>query len=260
MRRMVDRVRERWARGQVALNAWLTLEGARAAETVAGAGFDAVTVDLQHGAVTFDALGGVVAAIEPTGAVPFARLPWNDPGAAMRALDLGVRGVIAPIVNSAEEADALARACRYPPRGLRSYGAVRAVFGAGREQTERANEEVFVFAQIETAEGLAAVGEICAVDGLDGLYVGPADLSLSLDLASFADLEDPRLLEALDSILEAARAHGVVPGIHAPSGDAALAMARRGFTFVGAAGDADALSNALGASVERLRAELERPA
>jgi 4-hydroxy-2-oxoheptanedioate aldolase len=260
MRRMPDRLRERWEQGQVALNAWLTFEGAAAAEAVAGAGFDAVTVDLQHGSVTPDALGAVVAAIEPTGAVPFARLSWNDPAAAMRALDLGVRGVIAPMVNSAEEASALARACRYPPRGIRSYGTVRAPFGAGREQTERANDAVLVFAQIETAEGLAAVGEICAVDGLDGLYVGPADLGLSLGLASFADFEDPRLLEALDAILEAARSHGVVPGIHAPSADAALSMARRGFTFVGSAGDADALSSALAASTERIRAELGRPA
>ncbi len=255
---MPDRLRERWERGRVALNAWLTLEGPLAAETVARAGFDAVTVDLQHGAVTFDALAPVVAAIEPTGAVPFARLPWNDPPGAMRALDLGVRGVIAPMVNSAEEADALVRACRYPPRGIRSYGTVRSEFGAGHEQTERANDAVLVFAQIETAEGFAAVAEICAVDGFDGVYVGPADLSLSLGLASFADLEDPRLLEALDAILEAARAHQVVPGIHAPSEDAALAMARRGFTFVGSAGDAAALS-ALAGSTERIRAELDPP-
>ena len=256
---MPDRVRERWERGQVALNAWLTFEGSLAAEAVAGAGFDAVTVDLQHGAVTFDALGTVVAAIEPTGAVPFARLPWNDPAAAMRALDLGVRGVIAPMMNSAEEADALVRACRYPPRGIRSYGVVRSAFGTGREQTERANDEVLVFAQIETVEGLAAAAGICAVDGLDGLYVGPADLSLSLGLSSFADFGDPKLLEALDAILGVARQHGVVPGIHAPSEEAALAMAHRGFTFVGSASDANALSTALAGSSERIREGLERP-
>ena len=255
---MADRVRACWERGQVALNAWLTLEGPLAAETAARAGFDAVTVDLQHGAVTFDALGAVVAAIEPTGAVPFARLPSNDPEAAMRALDLGVRGVIAPMVNSADEASALARACRYPPRGERSYGPVRSAYGGGREQTESANESILVFAQIETAQGLAATADICAVDGLDGVYVGPADLSLSLGLPSFADLNDPLLLEALDAILEATRIHGIVAGIHAPSAVAAVAMARRGFTFVGSAGDADTLSSALSASIERVHAEIER--
>lgn len=259
MRHMRDRVRERWEHGEVALNAWLTLEGASVADAVARAGFDAVTVDLQHGAATPDALGAVVAAIEPTGAVPFVRLPWNDPVAAMRALDLGVRGVIAPMINSAEEATTLARACRYPPRGIRSYGAVRSAFGIGRDQTERANGSTLVFAQIETVEGLVAVSQICAVDGLDGVYVGPADLSLSLGLASFADLEDAKLLEALDRILEATRTHEVVAGIHAPSVGAAVAMARRGFTFVGSAGDADALSSALTASTNQVRAELARP-
>ena len=259
MLRMRDRVRERWEHGQVALNAWLTLEGASSAEVVARAGFDAVTVDLQHGAATPDTLATLVAAIEPTGAVPFARLPWNDPASAMRALDLGVRGVIAPMVSSADEARVLARACRYPPRGDRSYGPVRSAFGRGREQTERANESILVFAQIETAEGLAAAADICAVDGLDGVYVGPADLSLSLGHPSFADLDDPPLLEALDEILEATRIHGVVAGIHAPSAAAAVAMARRGFTFVGSAGDGDTLSSALSASIELVRAQLERP-
>jgi 4-hydroxy-2-oxoheptanedioate aldolase len=163
------------------------------------------------------------------------------------------------MINSAEEATALARACRYPPRGIRSYGAVRSAFGSGRDQTERANGSTLVFAQIETAEGLGAVSQICAVDGLDGVYVGPADLSLALGLASFADLEDPKLLEALDRVLEAARTREIVAGIHAPSVGAAVAMARRGFTFVGSAGDADALSSALTASTDQVRAELARP-
>jgi 4-hydroxy-2-oxoheptanedioate aldolase len=255
MRRMPDRVRERWGRGEVALNAWLSLEGASSAEVVARAGFDAVTVDLQHGAVTPYSLGAVVAAIEPA-AVPFVRLPSNDAAPAMRALDVGARGVIGPMRSSAEEANDLARACRYPPRGIRSYGPMRSAFGSGREQTERSNEAVLVFAQIETGEGLAAVRDICAVDGIDGVYVGPADLSLSLGLSSFADFEDAELLEALDAILEATRDLGVVPGIHAPSAASAVAMARRGFTFVGSAGDADALSSALASSTERVRAEL----
>jgi 4-hydroxy-2-oxoheptanedioate aldolase len=257
MRRMPDRLRERWERHEVALNAWVSLEGPSSAEVVARAGFDAVTVDLQHGAVTPHTLAAVIAAIEPA-AVPFVRLSWSDPAAAMRALDLGARGVIGPMVNSAAEANDLARACRYPPRGDRSYGPVRSAFGVGREQIDAANDAVLVFAQIETAQGLAAVRDICAVDGIDGVYVGPADLSLSLGLGSFADLEDPALVEALDTICDAAREHGVVPGIHAPSAASSAAMARRGFTFIGAAWDADALASALAASAERLRAELDR--
>jgi 4-hydroxy-2-oxoheptanedioate aldolase len=236
---VTDRLRERWSSGEVALNAWLSLDDPVSAATIAAAGFDAAVVDLQHGSASLDSLATIIAAIEPTGAVPFTRIRWNDPGIVMRCLDLGARGVICPMVNTASEAEAFARACRYPPLGTRSYGPIRGAFGAGREQAERANEAVLAFAQIETVEGLANVEAIAATPGLDGLYVGPADLSLTLGLDTFEDLADPQLLEALHRILRAAEAAGIVPGIHTPSVEGTVAMARRGFRFVGAATDAD---------------------
>jgi 4-hydroxy-2-oxoheptanedioate aldolase len=251
-----DQVRARWAAGEVALNAWLSLEGASSASVVSAAGFDAATVDLQHGAASLESLAALVAAIESSGAVPFARVPWNDPAILMRVLDLGVRGVICPMVESADEATAFVRACRYPPAGARSYGPVRSAFGAGRQHTEAANRAVLLFAQIETAAGLSGVEEICGTPGLDGVYVGPADLSLTLGLETFADLRDAHLLEALDRIVAAAAAVGIVPGIHAPSDAGAVEMARRGFRFVGCAGDADLLRTAAGAVVGRIRDDL----
>jgi 4-hydroxy-2-oxoheptanedioate aldolase len=235
---MTDRVRGRWAGGEAALNAWLASDAPAAAGAIAAAGFDAVTVDQQHGTVGTDDLGPLAAAISAAGAVPFARVRWNDPGLLMRALDLGARGVICPMVDSREQAEALVRACHYPPLGARSYGPVHGAFGSGREHVEAANAAVLVFAQIETAEGLANVAEIAMTPGLDGLYVGPADLSLTLGLDTFADLVDPRLLEALDAVLGAARSSGIVPGIHAPGAERASAMIARGFRFVGAADQA----------------------
>ena len=253
MRHVTDRVRERWADGETALNAWLTFEGAASAAVVAEAGFDAVTLDLQHGTAGLEDVGAIAAAIERAGAVPFVRLRWNDPGLVMRALDLGARGVICPMVDSREQAEAFVRACRYPPLGSRSYGPIHGASGAGREQTERANEEVLAFAQIETVEGLAAVAEIAATPGLDGLYVGPADLSLTMSLESFADLADPAMLHALDAVVAAAQAAGIVPGIHAPGAERASAMIERGFRFVGAAGDADLLAAATAEALEHVR-------
>jgi len=244
MRYMTDRVRERWARGEAALNAWLTFEGAASAAIVAEAGFDAITLDLQHGAAHLESVGAVAAAIETAGAVPFVRLRWNDPGLVMRALDLGARGVICPMIDSREQAEAFVQVCRYPPLGSRSYGPIHGAFGSGREHTERANADVLTFAQIETAEGLEAVAEIAATPGLDGLYIGPADLSLTLGLGRFADLTDAAMLAALDAVVAAAAAAGIVPGIHAPGLERASAMIRRGFRFVGSAGDADLLSSA----------------
>lgn len=250
-----DRVRERWERGDAALGAWLTLEGPVSAEAVAAADFDWVSVDLQHGAATLETLAPILAAVEPTGVTPFVRAPWTDSAAIMRALDLGARGVICPMVNTGAEADALVRACRYPPLGWRSYGPVRAAFGAGPEQTERANEAVLVFAMIETAKGFANLTEIAATPGLDGLYVGPADLSLGLGLGSFADLTAPDLLEALDRVLETAGRSGIVAGVHAPHAERALEMQARGFRFVGVASDADLLRAAAASTLARVRGE-----
>jgi 4-hydroxy-2-oxoheptanedioate aldolase len=253
MRSVTDRVRERWAAGEVALNAWLASDDPGSAANLARAGFDAVTLDLQHGSAGTEAVAEVAAAIEGVGAVPFVRLRWNDPGLIMRALDLGARGVICPMVDSREQAEAFVRACRYPPTGARSYGPVHGAFGAGREHTEAANAAVLALAQIETAEGLAAVAEIAATPGLDGLYVGPADLSLAMDLETFADLSDPAMLEALDAVVAAARGAGVVPGVHAPGLERARAMIERGFGFVGAAGDDDLPSGTAADTLGRLR-------
>lgn len=259
MRPMSDPVRHRWTAGEVALNAWSTFGGASAASVLAAAGFDAVTVDLQHGEHTFERLGEVTDAIERAGAVPFVRLGWNDPAGIMRSLDLGARGVICPMVDTAEDAAAFVRFCRYPPLGARSYGPIRSAFGTGREQADAANAAVFAFAQIETAEGWANVEAICATPGLDGVYIGPADLSLTLGFESFADLGSADMLDALDRTAAAASARGVVPGIHAPSIERSVEMARRGFRFVGAAGDTELLGRGAAESIERTRAEARTP-
>ena len=203
-------------------------------------------VDLQHGHATLESLPHLLAAIEPTQAMPFVRAAWNHPADLMRALDLGARGVICPMVGSRAEAEAFVAACRYPPEGIRSYGPIHAAFGRGREQTTAANDAILLFAMIETADGFANLEEIASTPGLDGLFVGPADLSLGLGLDTFADLTDPALLTALDAIVAAADGHGLVPAIHAPSPPSAAAMADRGFRFVSSAVDEDLLRSAAG--------------
>jgi len=246
-----DSVRARWAAGETAFAAWLVLESPAAAAAVASTGFDAVVVDLQHGHATLDDLPQLLAAIEGSAALPFVRAAWNHPADLMRALDLGTRGVICPMVGSRAEAEAFVAACRYPPAGTRSYGPIHAAFGRGRDQTAAAEEAILLFAMIETADGLSHLDEIAATPGLDGLFVGPADLSLGMGLDTFADFTDPALLEALDSVIAAADNHDLSPGIHAPSPTNAAAMADRGFRFVSCAVDEDLL---LGAAASALRA------
>ena len=251
----IDRLRETWARDQPVLNAWLMLDGVVAAASVAGAGFDSVTLDLQHGAGSLERAGQVFAGVEAH-AVPLARPRWNDAGEIMRLLDLGARGIVCPMVSSRAEAERLVAACRYPPAGARSYGPVRGAFGPGAEHVRLGEAETLVFAMIETAAGLENVTDIAATPGLDGVYVGPADLSLALGLTTFADLADPRLLEALDAVVDAARASGIVPGAHAPSPERSARMVERGFRFVSPAVDADLLTASGTAAVAAVRSIL----
>jgi 4-hydroxy-2-oxoheptanedioate aldolase len=250
----VDPVRARWSSGEAALAAWLTLESPAAAEITASAGFDAVVIDLQHGHATLDELPHLLAAIERTPAIPFVRASWNAPAELMRALDLGARGVICPMVGSRTEAEAFVAACRYPPAGTRSYGPIRAAFGQGNDQTGAAEAAILLFAMIETADGLADIDEIASTPGLDGLFVGPADLSLAMGLDTFADLTDPVLLATLDTIVDAAERHGIAPGIHAPSSARAAEMAARGFRLVTCAVDADLLREAAATALRATRA------
>ena len=210
-------------------------------------------VDLQHGHASLGDLPSLLRAIEPTPAVPFIRASWNHPAELMRSLDLGTRGVICPMVGSRAEAEAFVAACRYPPAGTRSYGPIHAAFGRGHEQTAVAEDAILLFAMIETADGLAHLDEIASTPGLDGLFVGPADLSLGMGLDTFADLTDPALLTVLDSIVGAAGEHGLTPGIHAPSPTNASAMAGRGFRFVSCAADEDLLRGASEAAIQGTR-------
>jgi 4-hydroxy-2-oxoheptanedioate aldolase len=249
----IDEIRSRWAAGETAWAGWLLTESPASAGVLATAGFDAVVADLQHGSTTLHELPGIVAAIERTPAVPFVRTAWNDPAELMRVLDLGVRGVICPMVSSGDEAEAFVRACRYPPGGTRSYGPIHGAFGAGHEQAQTANEGVLLFAMIETADGLANLDEIASTAGLDGLFVGPADLSLAIGLLSFADLTDPELVKHLDDILGAAERHGLVPGIHAPVVERAAEMAARGFRFVSCAVDTELVREGAAAALRGVR-------
>jgi 4-hydroxy-2-oxoheptanedioate aldolase len=253
-------LRERWAGDGVAWNAWLAMASADSAAVIASAGFDAVTLDAQHGAASPDLAPDILAAVERAGVPAFVRLRWNDPSEIMRTLDVGARGLICPMVGSRAEAESLVRYVRYPPAGERSYGPVRGAFGAGAEQVRRANDDVLVFAMIETADGLRNVDDIATTPGLDGLYVGPADLSLGLGLSTFADLSDPDLLTALDTVLAACRRRGIVPGVHAPSPDRAARMAARGFRFVCPAADDDLLRTGATATLADVRGRLDGPA
>lgn len=221
-----------WETGGYAVNGWLHLPSSFAAEVMAHQGWDSLTLDLQHGLLDYAAAVTMLQAISTTDVVPLARVPWNDPAEIMRLLDAGCYGIICPLVNTRADAEAFVGACRYPPRGYRSFGPTRALLYGGDGYLEGADREIITMAMIETAEAVENLDDILSVEGLDAIYIGPADLSQSMGGSERTDLTEPRMVAVLDRIIAAARRHGVVAGIYTASPEYAAAMVRGGAQFV----------------------------
>jgi 4-hydroxy-2-oxoheptanedioate aldolase len=225
-------LRHRLAAGQACHGVWSSLPGVVTGELLARTGVDFVVVDLQHGALAEAELPGVASAIGAAGAVPLVRTRsplFADVG---RPLDLGARGVIVPNVRDADHAREVVAACRYAPGGGRSIGRL----SGGADQP-------LVIVMVESATALDDLDAVLAVEGIDGIYVGPGDLSLSLGLSA-ADRR-AELREVLSSIVARARAAGVPVGVHAYSGVDAAGYAAEGATIVTVAADAVALGEAV---------------
>jgi 4-hydroxy-2-oxoheptanedioate aldolase len=232
-----NKLKSIWARGEAVVNGWLSIPSAFSAEVMAHQGFDSLTVDMQHGVIDYQVAVTMLQGISTTGAMPMARVPWNDPARLMKILDAGAYGVICPMVNTRAEAEALVRACKYPPRGYRSWGPVRASIYAGADYGDHANDDIVVMPMIETAEAMKNLDEILSVPGVDGVYVGPSDLSLALGLKPRLDQTDAPVVEAQQKIAEACKRHGVVAGIHNSTATYALKMIAQGYQFVTLASD-----------------------
>jgi 4-hydroxy-2-oxoheptanedioate aldolase len=211
---------------------WVVCDNTIGTERIAGLGYDYLCVDGQHGLMDHAGLLRAITAIDAWGdSAGIVRVPVNEPAWIGRALDTGARGVVVPLVDNARQAAAAVAACRYPPDGVRSYGPMRAGLRIGRTPAE-ANEQVASIVMIETAEGLANVEEICAVPGLDGVLVGPADLTIALGGRYFGDpAVTDRLEAALSTVAAAAEKAGIACGAHCPDGATAAKRFAAGFTF-----------------------------
>lgn len=248
-------IRSIWRAGRCALNGWLHIPSGLAAEVMAHQGWDSLTIDMQHGAIGYGDALGLLQAISTTQTIPFARVPWNEPGIIMKMLDAGCYGVICPMVNSPAECAAFVGACRYPPSGYRSYGPLRAALYAGADYPARANETVVAMAMVETVEALAQIDAIVATPGLDAIYIGPSDLGQSLGYGPQADPTEPAVLAAIDTILAAAQRAGVAAGIHTATPEYAQAMAAKGMQFVTIGSDARLMAAAAQRAVKAFHAD-----
>ena len=206
-----------WREGGQTIGAWLSMANAYSAEALGRLGFDWVLVDLQHGLIDYTDLTYMLPAISNGDSTPMVRVPWNEPYEIMKALDAGAMGVVVPMVNNREEALRAAEACRYPPRGNRSFGPIRGAMYGGRGYAAEINDQVACMVMIETEDGIANLDEILSTPGVDGAYIGPSDLALAIGLAPRGDNDDPKHQAVVQDILDACRKHGVASGIHTSS-------------------------------------------
>lgn len=227
---------ERWASGGVVYSGWVSSGEPLIASFMAACGFDEVLVDLQHGAAEIGHLPGAFAAIEARGVAPAARVPVNDPMLIGRALDLGALSVMVPLVETPEEAARAVAACRYPPLGRRSMGPIRAMTSMGSEHPTDLNQVACII-QVETAMGLRNVDAIAATPGLNGIFIGPSDLALSLGLDIADPASSPQREEAHTAILAATQRHGIVAGIITGNGTQAARQLEMGFRLVALTAD-----------------------
>ena len=224
--------------GETVIGYWVVTDNPVGTERLARVGYDYVALDTQHGLIGYQGMLTGLLAIDASGsAVGVVRVEANHATAIGKALDAGAAAVIVPLINTAADATAAVAATRYPPAGIRSYGPMRSALRIGPTPAE-VDESVLVFAMIETPQGLANVEEIAATPGLDGLYIGPSDLTLALGGQTSTD---PAVAKEFDAALDRIRAscdsNGIIPAIHTATGNLAQQRIAAGFRFVSVASD-----------------------
>ena len=220
-------LRQKLRAGGTILGASCSLGSAFVAEILARAGLDYIYIDQQHGITSFDTLVHMLRAIDHTQTSPIVRVRSNDAGLIGQVLDAGADGVIVPMVNSPEDAQRAVAACRYAPEGSRSFGAFRASMTRGSD-IGKANERVLCFVMIESAGGVAQAEKIASVPGVDGVYIGQADLAISLGLPAHVKIQPGVHQAAVDAILQACTKAGIAAGL---SGNA-VEMCKAGFRMI----------------------------
>jgi len=248
---MVTRLERIWSEGGAAVNGWLSIPSSITAELVARQGYDSIVIDLQHGLIDYQTAITMMQAINAAGdATVIARPPWNEPGIIMKCLDAGAWGILCPMINNTDDAEAFVGACHYAPKGYRSVGPIRAMSMFGPDYIERANDHVVTLAMIETVEAFENAEKIARTPGLSALYVGPADLAQSLGYPVEMDPTSDEMIKAIEHVRDAAKAAGIKVGMHCMMPAYAKDMASRGFDFVTLGNDFRMLTAELQARVD----------
>lgn len=249
-----NKLKEIFKSGKAAVNGWLQIPNSFTAELMANQNWDSLTLDMQHGMIDYNSAVGMLQAISTTEVVPMARVNWNEPGQIMKILDAGAYGIICPMVSNKKEANNFVKACMYPPDGYRSYGPIRGLVYGGLDYADKANAELLKFAMIETKESLENLDEIMKTPGLDGIYIGPADLSLAIgQKPSFDKPDGDPVYEEIMKILEHAKKNNIIAGIQNGQPEYAEKMIKKGFQLVTIGSDQRYMTAASKAALSKLK-------
>jgi 2-dehydro-3-deoxyglucarate aldolase len=219
---LAAKIKQTFRDGKVSIGSWLSMGHVSIAEILASAGYDWVVIETEHTAIDVSEVLRLIIAIEGRGAIPLVRLAWNDPIQAKAVMDSGAAGVLVPMVNSKADAERAVQSIKYPPIGFRGVGLARAQgYGVSFDEYVRmANDHSLLMVQIEHIDGVQNIDDILSVPGIDGTFIGPYDLSLSMGLAG--QLRHPDVEAAKHRVAEAVKAHGLVAGIHLVHPDTAV--------------------------------------
>ncbi|MBO0763786.1 MAG: 2,4-dihydroxyhept-2-ene-1,7-dioic acid aldolase [Hyphomicrobiaceae bacterium] len=254
-------LKKKIADGVRCVGGWAAIPSAFSTEIYAAQGWDYVTLDMQHGALDLDHVVPMLQAIGAgSDATPLVRVPWNDPAYIMRVLDAGAYGIICPMINTRTDAEALVRAGRYPPMGERSFGPFRASQYGGADYWQHANDEVLLIAMIETRHAVGNLPEILSVKGVNGVYIGPSDLSFSMDKTPSLDPGDETVLKAMGIILKETRERGLIAGVHTDGPNTARKRFAEGFQFCTLLNDVRLLATGAANMVREARGQAAGPA
>jgi 4-hydroxy-2-oxoheptanedioate aldolase len=243
--------------GETVYSGWCGMPYPLVAETIGREGFPAVTLDSQHGLWDISSIVTAIAAVRQGGSAPIVRVPVGDFATVSRALDFGAEGIIAPMINTPADAHALAAAAKYPPIGERSWGPHRATTFAGLSDQSvylrEANDHVVTLAMIETRTALKNLDAIADTPGVDGLFLGPSDLSIALTDGKNLDPLSKDVEIELDKILAAAQRAKKIPGAFCHSAERAAALAKRGVKFLAVMNDIAMLRAGAAAALKVLK-------
>jgi 4-hydroxy-2-oxoheptanedioate aldolase len=209
-------IKQLWDNNQPVVNGWASIANTFSAEILAASGFDSVTMDMQHGLVGYQKVVEMLQAVSGYNITPMVRVPWNDPSMVMRCLDAGAYGIICPMVNTKEECEKFVSACRYAPRGNRSFGPARAKIYGGDDYLEYADNTLLNFAMIETSEAVDNLDKILSVEELDAVYVGPSDLAITMGY--LPGVYEKEVEDCISYIVETCKKKNIKAGIHCPNG------------------------------------------